>query len=88
MKKNVSDLFNTENGSFNHQTVTIVPEWHRYDISTIGLLQLSHSYTVRIAPQWHCYDCSTVRLLQLLHSEAVAIVSQWHGYDFFKIGLL
>ena len=25
-KKNVSDLFNTENGSFNRQTVTIVPE--------------------------------------------------------------
>ena len=25
-EKNVSDLFNTENGSFNRQTVTIVPE--------------------------------------------------------------
>ena len=65
----------------NLATVTIVPEWHRYDFSTIRLIRLSHSDTVTIASQCHCYDCSTVRLLPLLHSEAVAIVPQWHCYD-------
>ena len=55
MRKNVFDLFNIENGTHfaisNRETVTIVPEGHRYDFSTIRLSQLSHSDTVTIASQ-------------------------------------
>ena len=55
MRKNVCDLFNAENDTLfaisNRETVTIVPEWHRYDFSMIRVLQLSHSDTVTIVLQ-------------------------------------
>ena len=66
MTKNVCDLFNAENGTHfaisNDETVTVVPEWHCYDFSTIRLLQLSHSDTVMIASQWHFLSSKIVSL--------------------------
>ena len=72
----------------NLATVTIVPEWYRYDFSTIRLIRLSHSDTVTIASQCHCYDCPAVTLLWLFHNGTVTIVPQWHCYDCSTVTLL
>ena len=81
---------------FHSETVTIVPQWHCYDCSTVTmlnrstvtLLRLFHGDTVTIVPQWHCCDCSTVTMLRLFHSDTVTIVPQWLCCDCSTVTLL
>ena len=73
---------------FHSGTVTIVPQWHCYDCSTVKLLLLFHSGTVTIVSQWHCCNCSTMALLRLFHIDTALIVPQWHCYDCSTVILL
>ena len=82
---------------FSHNwTVTIVPQWHCYDCSTVTSLRFFHKWTVTTVPQWHCYDapqwhcchCSLVALLRLLHGDTLTIVPQWHCCDCSIVTLL
>ena len=74
---------------FSHNwTVTIVPQWHCYDCSTMTSLRFFHKWTVTTVPQWHCYDCSTVTLLSLFLSGTVTIAPWWHSYHCSTVTLL